>query len=112
MIHLMRLKEPYFSFIKQGEKTIELRLFDEKRQTISTDDEIVFQLAHNENETIKTRVINLYHAPNFEKLSNTINPQQAGFLSKSDMTNTMALFYPQPQQEKYGVLGIEIKKID
>lgn len=42
MTHEMRLNTQPFKKIKEGEKTIELRLYDEKRRGISAGDIIVF----------------------------------------------------------------------
>ena len=42
MKHTMHLQPQPFSMIRSGEKTIELRLYDEKRQQIAVDDEIEF----------------------------------------------------------------------
>ena len=42
MIHKMHLQPQFFNFIKSGIKTIELRLYDEKRQQIHLGDTIEF----------------------------------------------------------------------
>ena len=43
----MTLKQPYFDLIKAGKKTVELRLYDEKRRQIKVGDEITFQNGDN-----------------------------------------------------------------
>lgn len=42
MIHNMKLNPEPFELISSGQKTIELRLNDEKRQRIKISDEIIF----------------------------------------------------------------------
>ena len=42
MLHCMKLNRDPFEKIKSGSKTIEMRLFDEKRQRISVGDFIEF----------------------------------------------------------------------
>ena len=42
MTHQMQLQPEPFSMIKSGVKTIELRLYDEKRRKIRIGDEILF----------------------------------------------------------------------
>ena len=42
MIHKMRLFNEPYELIKRGLKTIELRLYDDKRQKILPDDTIIF----------------------------------------------------------------------
>ena len=44
MIHNMKLNESPFERIKNGTKTIEFRLYDEKRRQIKIGDKIVFIL--------------------------------------------------------------------
>jgi ASC-1-like (ASCH) protein len=45
MLHQMKLQPNPFEQIKNGSKTLELRLNDEKRQLIKVGDEIEFSLA-------------------------------------------------------------------
>lgn len=42
MLHKMKLQEDPFKRIKNGTKTVEFRLYDEKRQSIQIGDEIEF----------------------------------------------------------------------
>ena len=44
MLHKMKLNEDPFERIKNGTKTIEFRLFDEKRQQIKIGDQIEFKI--------------------------------------------------------------------
>ena len=48
MQHTMRLNKEPFEMIKSGMKTIELRLYDEKRKLLRIGDEIEFILATDE----------------------------------------------------------------
>lgn len=50
----MELNPKPFAMIAEGIKTIELRLFDEKRQLINIDDEIIF--ANTEDSTKQLRI--------------------------------------------------------
>jgi len=43
VIHIMKLKEQYFDYIKYGTKEYEIRLNDEKRRNIKKGDFIEFQ---------------------------------------------------------------------
>lgn len=109
-IHNMKLNPSPFEMIKSGKKTIELRLFDEKRQQIKTNDTIVF--TNNENgEKITAKVVNLHKFDNFEELYKTLpllkcgyTPDTIGNAHFSDMQE----YYSVEEQEKYGVIGIEL----
>ena len=48
MKHIMNLNDTPYNMIKSGRKTIELRLYDEKRRMISIGDEIEFVIANND----------------------------------------------------------------
>jgi ASC-1-like (ASCH) protein len=46
----------------------------------------------------------------FDKLCETITPEQAGFSSKEELISVLEEFYTPSAQKKFGVVGIEIKK--
>lgn len=53
-----------FEMIKNGQKTIELRLFDEKRQKTNSGDEIVFTDT-TDGRTLKVTVARVHSFDNF-----------------------------------------------
>ena len=110
-MHFMKVKTKYYNLLKFGKKIIELRLYDEKRQKIKMGDKINFADTDNIDDNFTACVINLHKAKNFEKLCQIIKPQNAGFSSQDELVTIMEQFYSQENQKKYGVLGIEIKKI-
>jgi len=55
MLHQMKLQPSPFEKIKNGSKTIEVRLNDEKRQLLKVGDEIQFSLATDYSQVIKQR---------------------------------------------------------
>ena len=68
MLHKMRLNESPFERIKNGTKTIEFRLYDEKRSQIKIGDKIEFSKLPELQETILVEVLELYKEETFEKL--------------------------------------------
>ena len=60
MLHKMRLNESPFERIKNGTKTIEFRLYDEKRSQIKIGDKIEFSKLPELQETILVEVLELY----------------------------------------------------
>ena len=54
-IHNLKLQQKPFNSIKNKEKTIEMRLYDDKRKLIKTGDEIIFTNIVT-NEKLKTKV--------------------------------------------------------
>ena len=67
MKHEMKLNNGPFKRIKNGTKTIELRLNDEKRQLLKIKDLIEFTNRTN-NEKMLVEITNLYHYPSFKEL--------------------------------------------
>ncbi len=65
MLYTTKLKQEPFEKIRNGNKTIELRLYDEKRQQVQIGDFIEFSLMDNPNEKIQTRVTALHHFDSF-----------------------------------------------
>ena len=106
MLHKMKLNERPFENIKNGTKTIEFRLNDEKRQKVQIGDEIEFTKLPNKDETLKVTVLDLYHAKNFRELFTKLYDDKGEIERK---TESMYIIYSKEQEEKYGVLGIKIK---
>ena len=105
----MRLHKEPFELIKNGSKTIELRLYDEKRQMINLGDTITFE-NRSDGDKIQVKVIALYIYPSFEELYKHFDKESLGY-NKDDIANPkdMEKYYSIEEQNKYGVLGIEIK---
>ena len=111
MIHNMRLHNEPFEFIKNGTKTIELRLNDEKRSLIKENDIILFENRTN-GEIIKTKVIKLHRYNSFEELYKHFDKVSLGYNSNEEASyKDMEKYYSKEEQDKYGVLGIEIELI-
>ena len=111
MKHEMKLNnEPYIN-IKNGAKTIELRLNDEKRQLLKIDDLIEFT-NRDTLEQMVVKIENLYHYPSFDELYKHFDKVSMGY-KESEIADPkdMEKYYSKEEQKKYGVLGIEIKQL-
>ena len=111
MIHILRLDNKYFDLIKEGTKTIEIRLYDEKRRLININDKIEF-INRETGEKLNTQVVNLHIYNSFEELYNKFDNISLGY-SESEIKNPkdMEKYYSKEEQNKYGVIGIELKLI-
>ena len=108
MIHEMKLWHDSFMKIKERTKTIEMRLFDEKRSLISTGDIIIFTDASN-NERMECQVINLYRYPSFEELYRYHNKVSIGYTEDETADpNDMLAYYSIEMIERYGTVAIEV----
>lgn len=109
-MHKMKLRPEPFEKIKAGEKTIELRLFDEKRQQIRPGDEIEFTNTAT-GETLRKTVIKLHRFDSFAALYRALPLLQCGYtqedVAQADPAD-MEAYYSAEEQAKYGVVGIEL----
>ena len=109
MTHEMNLHDEPFKLIQNGSKTIELRLNDEKRQLLNIGDTIKFTNRIT-NEEILVRITNLYKYNSFEELYKNFDKVSMGYKEYEEANPIdMELYYSKEEQEKYGVLAIEIK---
>ncbi len=109
-MHNMKLHSSPFEMIKTGAKTIELRLFDEKRSKIKVGDIIVFKSTET-GETISKKVVNLYRFESFKELYKALPLIKCGYTEATidkAKPEDMNEYYPDEKQKKYGVLGIEL----
>lgn len=107
----MKLNNSPYEKIKNGTKTIELRLNDEKRKKLKIND--IIEFTNRETlEKMKVIVENIYHYPTFDELYKHFDKVSLGY-EENDVANSkdMEQYYTKEQQEKYGVLGIKIKQL-
>lgn len=113
MLHTMKLRTSPFEKIKNGSKTIELRLNDEKRQKVQIGDFIEFSCLDEPKQKIQTRVTALHHFGSFAELYNFLPKEKLGYaVSETTDPDHMDEYYPREKQEQYGVLGIELYLTD
>ncbi|MBQ2893375.1 MAG: 23S rRNA (uracil(1939)-C(5))-methyltransferase RlmD [Oscillospiraceae bacterium] len=108
--HQMKLHAEPFAMIKSGEKTIELRLYDEKRQQIREGDLIVFTCTAT-GEKLTAKVQKLHRFASFEELYRSLPLLQCGYTAEdidSASPADMESYYSKEEQQKYGVVGIEL----
>ena len=106
MLHKMKLNESPFERIKNGTKTIEFRLYDEKRRKIKVGDQIEFSKLPDLQEKLLVEVIELYREDTFEKLFRKLYTDEEEIKRK---TRSMYEIYSQEKEQQYGILGIKIK---
>ncbi len=106
----MKLQPSPFEMIRNGTKTIELRLFDEKRKKIRIGDTILFTNTAS-NEILSVKVLELLVFDSFETLYSQLQLLDCGY-TKEDVDTAspddMNAYYPKELQQEYGVVGIKI----
>jgi len=107
--HQLKLATEPFNTIISGNKTIESRLYDTKRQKIQIGDRIIFTNRDNSEQTITTEVVGLLRYATFRDLFSHNNPRKFGGDNVEWLENQISEFYSIEDQKIYGVIGIELK---
>ena len=108
MLHKMKLKESPFERIKNGTKTVEFRLYDDKRKQINIGDKIEFSKLPDLQEKLVVEVLDLYREKTLKDLFEKLCTDEKEIERK---TKSMLQFYTHEQEKEYGVVGIKIKLI-
>ena len=104
MIHEMRLDPDIFEQIENGNKTIEYRLYDEKRRKIKVGDKIEFKKRPDFKEIILVDVIEIYTEKTFENLFRKFYYDENKIKESASYINR---FYSPEKIEEYGTIAIK-----
>ena len=112
MLHRMTLWHDAFQSVKSGRKTVEMRLYDEKRAAVRVGDTIEFSDPCGV-ETLRCEVIALHRYESFEQLYQNHSPRSIGYRDgKAADPADMLRYYTPEEIAQYGVVGIEIRKAE
>ncbi len=112
--HSMKLLKSPFELIKSGKKVIEVRLFDEKRQSLNLGDIITFSKLPDLNESLTVEIVGLLRYRTFQDLVEEFPMSYFGYpddYDKQAYIESIYTIYAKEKEEKYGVLGIRIKLV-
>lgn len=112
MLHELRLNSQPFNSIKAGTKTVEMRLYDQKRKQIKVGDYIIFKQRDNEANWIKVIVEDIKVFDNFEQLYKAFDKVSIGYKpdEKADPKD-MVEYYSVEEQALFGVCAICVKLV-
>lgn len=106
----MKLNPEPFEKTASGKKTIELRLYDEKRKLVKPNDEIIFTHTESPYRSISVIVDSVVMAASFELLFKHISLVDCGYDEK-EITGSnhlnMSQYYSEEKQRQFGVVGIK-----
>lgn len=102
----LNLQKTHFDNIKSGKKTVEVRLYDEKRQVLQVWDKLMFRSSEDE---LVTEVTWLHRYSSFQELLNDdVIYHKLWAENKETALENMYKIYTPEQEKQYGVVGIEI----
>lgn len=108
--HQMKLAKEPFDKIENGQKIIESRLYDEKRQQINIGDSVEFIQNDDPSKKIETMVRALHRYGTFAELFSDFPPAYFGGETKDSLIEEIRGFYPPEEESRFGVIGILIEK--
>ena len=105
---IIHLDEDIFNVVKNGTKTVEVRLYDEKRKNIKVGDKLTFLKRPLDLETIDVVVTKLEIFDSFNSLVDKYDMKDIYLenASREDYLKLMERFYSKEDEMKYGVLAI------
>jgi ASC-1-like (ASCH) protein len=106
-LHNLNLATEPFVAISNGQKTVESRLYDDKRQSIKINDRITFTNRDNPSQAVGATVVGLLRYATFYDLFSHNEPTKFGGQSVEWLLKQINEFYSAEDQIKYGVIGIE-----
>lgn len=107
--HNLQLATVPFNVIRNGQKTIESRLYDEKRQLIELGDTIIFTNREDESQALSAVVIGLHRYATFHDLFSHNDPTKFGGSSVKWLEKQINEFYSVDAQKENSVIGIEFR---
>ena len=110
----MKLNPAPMKMFQLGHKTIELRLYDEKRKKISVGDTIKFINTDDVTDTLSVIVEDLFVFDSFDELYKSLPLLECGYTCDNIDTaspDDMELYYSKEKQKKYGVVGIKVSVV-
>ncbi len=110
----MRLEEASFNAIASGDKTVEVRLNDNKRNLLKPEDKIEFYKRSLLKEKVIVEVVKLDRFSTFKELVGSFPLENFGtrrFKTKDELLRRIREVYSIEQESKYGALAIHIKLI-
>ena len=115
-VHQMKLQPQPFDKIRSGQKTVELRLLDEKRKRVAVGDVIEFLCVEGSREKLRARVVALHRFDSFAALFRCrplvekcgYAPEELPFASARDMER----YYSKEEEARWGVVAIELQLLE
>lgn len=110
MDHKMKLAPAPFQRICDGKKTVEMRLYDEKRAKIRIGDRIEFENVET-RQTLECTVIDLIRFNDFYALYAHFDKTELGYTAdEAASAEDMHAYYSPEQVKRYGVVAIKIRR--
>jgi ASC-1-like (ASCH) protein len=115
MEHARNRSESAYNKITTSKKSIEIRLFDEKRQKLNVGDIIEFSKLSNLEDKVKVEIVALLRYKSFRGLVHDFGMEYYGYPKDYPVDEFVKSFYSiysKEEEKEFGVLGIKLKLLD
>jgi ASC-1-like (ASCH) protein len=111
MLYQLKVHEEPFERMQKGERVLEIRLFDEKRQRLKLGDWIEFADANDMKKTIRAEIIGLIRYKTFGDIVDDMPAALLGYeeSEKGYLKSSMYEIFTKEEEAANGVLGIRIR---
>ena len=111
-MHHMHLRQKPFDQMDRGRKTLELRLWDEKRRQIRVGDVIRFENTDDETDVLHMEVTEVLCFPSFAELYRSVSLADCGYAPGEPASpEDMDAYYTPEQQARWGVVAIRVAEL-
>ncbi|MBU9674502.1 ASCH domain-containing protein [Planococcus sp. CP5-4] len=109
--HKMKLYKEPFRQIQSGKKTVEVRLYDQKRRRLKRGDTIEFTKLPGEDEKLTVKVTKLCTYPTFREMFEDIPAEKFGTVDNNieKWVESIHTLYSPAREQEWGSLAIEIE---
>lgn len=114
MLHGMKLLKEPFDKISLGKKTVEIRLFDEKRKILRIGDIVEFSKLPGLHEKLRVKILEILYYDSFQDLVNDLGMTCLGYGADFPLDKFLEIMYKiyfREEEKEFGVLGIKFEKI-
>jgi len=109
-IYQMHVKQHYFDLLESGNKLVEFRLNDAKRQCIKVGDKVRFVCQNDHNKFVVLSVSGIVVSSAFETLINEIDSNLLGGISPRQQLKELERIYDSANIQQYGVVALILKR--
>lgn len=102
-------QEPYYTYVEEGKKVIEVRLRKGKYAEVKAGDTIEVQKA-DESESFEVKVIDVQYYKSFKEMAGKENFKEIIPDAKdiNDVVAACRKFYTEEQEKEYGVVAVRV----
>ncbi len=108
----MSVDARYFDLIKSGQKSVELRLNDEKRQKLKEGDIVYLVKRNGKPEIIKLLIKDMSYAESFVEIMEKVDKSKVGFRNDTELSYLEKVYeqYSVEKEKQYGVVAISFEQ--